>query len=98
MADRGFKGIEEELHKRKCTLIRPPSAVSGEQMTKKNVSATKRIASLRIHVERTIRRIREFKMLKPHSVVEHNLIRSVNYIVKVVCALVNLENVTIKTI
>lgn len=97
MADRGFKGIEKELNNINCTLIRPPSAVSDKQMTEKEVSETKKIASLRIHVERTIRRVREFKILKQHSVIEHNLVNSVNDIVKIVCGLVNLQSGIIKS-
>lgn len=63
MADRGFKGVEKELNNINCILIRLPSAVNDKQMTEKEVSETKKKACLRIHVERTIRRVREFKIL-----------------------------------
>ncbi|KAJ8941372.1 hypothetical protein NQ318_000838 [Aromia moschata] len=52
MADRGFKGIGKLLHERNCQLVRPPSVSSAEKPTKAEVLETKRIASLRIHIER----------------------------------------------
>ncbi|KAJ8931195.1 hypothetical protein NQ314_015928 [Rhamnusium bicolor] len=60
MADRGFKGIGGLLNKKNCNLIRPPSVQTGTQCTKQEVKESKRIASLRIHIERVIRRLREF--------------------------------------
>lgn len=74
MADRGFKDIGKLLHDRLCHLCRPPSVSSSAKPTIAEVLQTKRIASLRIHIERVIRRVREFEYLKPHSVVNHNLI------------------------
>lgn len=51
MAYRGFKKIETLLHKKKCSLVRPPSVVNKEQMSKDDVLLTKRIDSIRIHIE-----------------------------------------------
>lgn len=67
MADRGFKHVEVYLRKMGVLLVRPPSVVSGAKLTKAEAKETKQIASLRIHVERVIRRLREFNMLKPHA-------------------------------
>ncbi|XP_060882127.1 uncharacterized protein LOC132953807 [Metopolophium dirhodum] len=52
MADRGFKSIDFMLEKRVCKLVRPPSVFSNKKSTKEEVLETKRIASLRIHIER----------------------------------------------
>ncbi|XP_073961929.1 uncharacterized protein [Choristoneura fumiferana] len=75
LADRGFKSIETLFAERHVKLLRPPSVSSTETPTKKDVIQTKIIASLRIHVERVIRRVREFAILKPHSVINHNHVK-----------------------
>jgi hypothetical protein len=92
LADRGFKGIETYLRVRNVKLLRPPSVTSKETPTKKEVLLGKVIASLRIHVERLMRRVREFQFLKPHSVVNHSHIRYLNDLVIIACALVNLQD------
>ncbi|XP_073964658.1 uncharacterized protein [Choristoneura fumiferana] len=96
LADRGFKGIETLLSQRHVKLLRPPSVSSQETPTKKEVIQTKIIASLRIHVERVIRRVREFAFLKPHSVINHNHVRYADEAVIIACALVNLQGDIIK--
>lgn len=70
MADRGFKHIDSLLATKNCKLIRPPSIASGSKSTKEDVKLSKRIVSLRIHIERVIRRLREFEMLKPHACID----------------------------
>ena len=65
MADRGFKALAEILQKVNVKLLRPLSKLPGEIMSNENVIKTKIIASLRIHVERSIGRIRNFSILKP---------------------------------
>lgn len=92
LADRGFKHIEQVLNQRKCHLLRPPSIVQGAKLTKEEAHKTKQIASLRIHIERVIRRIREFSMLKPHSVLNSKLIRMLDDCVIIACALINLQD------
>jgi len=96
MADRGFKGIAAMLEKKKCTLVRPPSVSANEKCTKQEVKLSKRIASLRIHIERTIRRIREYSFLKPHACINHRLVKYTDSVVKIVCGLVNLQPPLIK--
>lgn len=96
MADRGFKDIAKYLHKHNCTLVRPPSVSSSKKSTKAEVMESKRTASLRIHIERVIRRIREFQYLKPHSVINHNLISQTDTVIKVACALINLQHPIIR--
>lgn len=91
MADRGFKNIEHLLQKKRCVLIRPPSVSSNSKPTKEEVIETRRIASLRIHVERIIRRIREFNILKPHSTIHHDTINIVDGMVIVAAGLINIQ-------
>lgn len=91
MADRGFKNIEHLLQKKGCILIRPPSVLSNSKPTKEEVIETRRIASLRIHVERVIRRIREFNILKPHSTIHHDTIDIVDEMIIVAAGLINVQ-------
>ena len=48
-----------------------------------------RIASLRIHIERVIRRIREFNILKSHSSIHHELLDVIEDII-IVDGLINI--------
>ena len=63
MADRGFQ-IQEDLLYHYCSLSIPPGARVKSQMTAAECKKTKKVANLRIHVERAIKRIKEFKILK----------------------------------
>ncbi|XP_063384541.1 uncharacterized protein LOC134670657 [Cydia fagiglandana] len=96
MADRGFKEIESLLSVKNAKLLRPPSVYANKKMTKQEVLETKVIASLRVHVERVIRRVREFHMLKPHAVVNSKHIKYLDDLVIIACGLINLQNPIIK--
>ncbi|KAL4703972.1 hypothetical protein ACJJTC_000358 [Scirpophaga incertulas] len=91
MADRGFKHIEPLLLGVGCQLVRPPSVQTGKKLSKEEVKQTKQIASLRIHIERLIRRLREYSMLKPHACINNYLIGKLDDIVVTACGLVNLQ-------
>lgn len=96
MADRGFKEIESALVPKNIKLIRPPSVYANQKPSKEEVIKSKTIASLRIHIERVIGRIRDFKLLKPHSVVHHKHVGVLDEVVIIACGLVNLQNDIIK--
>lgn len=91
LADRGFKHVSALIEQKGNVLVRPPSVSTSQKSSAEEVKLSKRIASLRIHIERVIRRVREFAFLKPHSCVNHNLIYLLDSIVIIVCALVNLQ-------
>lgn len=91
MADNGFKSIDLMLEKQMCKLVRPPSVFSNKKSTKEEVLETKRIASLRIHIKRVIGRLRDFKTLKPHALVDLSLVSNVDDIITILCALINLQ-------
>lgn len=97
MADRGFKHVDNILHGQKSELIRPPSVSQSEKPTKQEVLETKRIASLRIHVERVIRRAREYAMLEPHSCLDSAYFPLIDDVMCISCALINLQSPIIKT-
>lgn len=96
MADRGFKEAEALLSTKNIKILRPPSVFTNQKPTKQQVIETKVIASLRVHVERVIRRIREFHILKPHSVVNYSHIKYLDHIVIIASGLVNLQEALIK--
>ena len=62
MADRGFE-IEVNLNRRGATLNIPPFRNQHFQLSCEQVEATRRIAEVRIHVERAIQRIKTFHIL-----------------------------------
>ena len=59
MADRGFD-IEEDLVLRGVCLNIPPFLCGKKQLTEKELIITRRIASLRIHVEQAMERLKNF--------------------------------------
>ena len=62
MADKGFT-IADLLSARGVSLNIPPMKTQ-EQLTEQELLETRRIASVRIHVERAIRRVKAFKILE----------------------------------
>ncbi|KAJ8677817.1 hypothetical protein QAD02_013604 [Eretmocerus hayati] len=96
MADRGFKNLQALLNGKNCTLLRPPSVLSNSKPTKLEVLETKSIASIRIHVERVIGRLREFRLLTPHSTIDTHLMAHVNSAVQTVAGLINMHKSIIK--
>lgn len=97
MVDRGFKGIDTILNQKNIELVRPPSVSENFKPTKQEVILTKRIASIRIHVERSVRRIREFRLLVPHSTLHHSILPQVDQIIEIAGGLINLQQPLIKT-
>ena len=88
MADKGFL-IQDLLEPKKATLTTPPflSRSRSLQFTSKEVTETQQIARLRIHVERAIRRIKEYQIFD--KVLPLSLAGSVNQIWTICCLLTN---------
>ena len=61
MADKGFD-IEDLLRAKGVLLNIPPFLGGNDQFTVQDVLQTKAIANLRIHVERAIRRVKEYHL------------------------------------
>ena len=86
MADKGFDiTYDVLLHAVKLNI--PPFLKAQKQLSKKNVILTRQIASLRIHVERAIGRIKQYRILS--SVVPLTLVNSIDSmwgVVHLVCS------------
>ena len=88
MADKGFD-IGDMLREKGIGLNLPPVLQSSSQFSALQVQETKQIAKLRIHVERAIRRIKEFHIFD--SPIPLNLMGTINQIYTVICLLVNFQ-------
>ena len=87
MADRGFT-IADMLDVRGVMLNIPPLK-TNEQFTQREITNTRRIANLRIHVERAIGRIKYFKLL---SDLPNSMARAANQIFFVCTMLSNFRS------
>ena len=86
MADRGFT-IEDDLKAIKVHLNIPSFLRGRDQLTAAEVKESQTIASVRIHVERAIQRIKKFKVIQ--NTIPLTLHGSVNQIWTVCCLLCN---------
>nr|XP_021194606.2 uncharacterized protein LOC110379318 [Helicoverpa armigera] len=93
LADRSFKTLQNLFLQKGIELVRPPSVGSKSQLTKTETCTTKEFASLRMHMERVDRRLREFSLFKPHCVIDTNLYKVIDECVVVACALVNIQDI-----
>ena len=84
MADKGFT-IRDELKDVGLSLNIPPFATAGKQMSQADLVLTDKIARHRIHVERLISRIKDFKILS-HRIPAH-LFPKLNQVWSVCCYL-----------
>ena len=84
MADRGFT-IADLLDTKGVSLNIPPMKV-GEQLSDTELVATRRIAALRIHVERALGRIKNYKILND---IPNNMSKISDQIFFICCILCN---------
>lgn len=92
MADRGFT-IRDCLAKHGIDLNLPPFMEGKQQLSSSDVEKGRRIASLRIHVERAIGRIKNYQILK--GVFPNTMIRLANQIVSVCAWLTNFQPILV---
>ena len=86
MVDKGFL-IHDCV---KCKVYCPPFLSKQSQMPAESVLQTQKIAQLRVHVERVIRRVKENKLFE--SVIPLSIAGSINQIFTVACLLSNYQN------
>jgi hypothetical protein len=82
MADKGFR-IEKDLQELKLKLNIPPFASSASKMSVGDVALTRKIAAHRIHIERAINQIKNFKLVNRR--IPGTLFHSINEIWSVSC-------------
>ncbi|XP_068759289.1 uncharacterized protein [Montipora capricornis] len=92
MADRGFN-IRDLVTNKRTTLNIPPFS-KGKQLSTKACTKTRRIAAVRIHVERAIQRLKGFKILQ--GVLPISLASVADQTVTVCAALCNLMKPLVK--
>ncbi|XP_077987889.1 uncharacterized protein LOC144442419 isoform X2 [Glandiceps talaboti] len=88
MADTGFD-ISNILARKSCTLVIPPFTRGKTQLSQREVEQGHQSATLRIHVERAIERIKKFRILQ--GVFPIKRICLLNDILTVCAALTNLQ-------
>ena len=86
MADKGFK-IQDMLVPYGVRLNVPPFLQSNTQMAACDVFTTKKIARLRVHVERAIGRVKDYRILQ--GVLPASMWDSISDIIYVCCMLTN---------
>ena len=92
MADKGFN-IQDLLAIKSAVLITPP-IMSSKNVSSHASTATRRVATSRVHVERIIRKIKCFSVLR--GVIPLTLKSYITSVVKVCSAIVNLQPSIIK--
>ena len=88
MVDKGFH-IEMELLERGIELFRPPFLRNKSQFSKTEACLTAEIAAARVHVERVIGRLKQFKLLT--GKLQWGLLPYMNCVLKVISAITNLS-------
>lgn len=94
MADKGFPEIKSILDEagKKVVVVMPPFLQNGT-FTADEVRETQKIASLRIHIERIMQRIKTYRITKNLPVSEFG---HLDNIIFMACVLVNLQPPIIK--
>ena len=86
MADKGFPLIERDVMNKNSFLVMPPKHTQKRQFSEKENKETYAIASVRIHVERAIARMKRFGVLK---FMENSLLKHANKILITISYLCN---------
>ena len=84
----------EELLVKQAELVLPPAQKGVSQMTSYKVKQTKKVANVRIHVERVIRRLKNFRFLS--QVIPINMLKHANNILLVCAAITNMQGPIVK--
>lgn len=93
LADKGFPRIEQDLNSAGGLLVMPPFKRGGRQFSAaQNISGYK-CASVRIHVERCIARLKTFEIL---TFIPQHLLKHMDDIIYVICFLANFSPDLIK--
>ena len=91
MADRGFN--IRDLLLRKNAFLNIPAFSDGKQLSGRAVGKSRKIVSLRIHVERALERLKTSKMVQ--RVIPLQLKNSLNQVL-LICAVSNMQEKLVK--
>ncbi|XP_077523146.1 uncharacterized protein LOC144133986 isoform X2 [Amblyomma americanum] len=94
LSDKGFPSIRTTVEGKGAVLLMPPFNSTGGQMSDDDMDMTYKIASVRIHVEIVIQRLKIFHILRNR--VPLSLIPHMKKVFSVCAALVNLQPPIIK--
>lgn len=94
IADGGFV-LSDEMKAKRIRLNIPAFTLGRLRLHEKEVTPTRRIASLRIHVEKAINCIKAFGILKQSVPIHHRAL--VNEVVKVCAGLCNMKSPLIQS-
>ena len=89
LADKGFPKIENDLNNAGGILVMPPFATAGRQFTELENKAGYQCASVRIHIERCIERLKRFDILSGRPL-KMTMMKHIDDILLVTAFLVNM--------
>lgn len=89
LADKGFPGVRIDAAEANAILVMPPFS-SGGNFTAEEMAETYKVASVRIHVERMIQRVKNFNIVNVRLPLE--LHDHIDRVMHVICILVNLQS------
>ena len=93
LADRGFL-ISDEIAARSCFLSIPAFTRGQSQLTQQQVETSRSIARVRIHVERAIGRLKNFKILSTQMSL--SMVPHCNSVLTICAAICNLQSKLVK--
>ena len=88
LGDKGFPTIEEDLNNAGALLVMPPFKRGDKQLTERENREGYEIASVRVHVERAIERMKRFEAL---TFIKKSQIEYVDRVLVIVAFLCNLQ-------
>lgn len=93
LADRGFL-VEDDLASRGARLVIPSFTKGQKQLSMKSVEQSRRLARVRIHVERMMERLKNFRILA--GILPITLVPHIDNIVLIIAAVSNLHKKLVK--
>lgn len=94
LSDKGFPTIKTIVDGKGAVLLMPPFNSDGSQLSEQDMNSTYQIASVRIHVERVIQRLKNYRILSNRLPL--TLLNDMNKVLSVCAALVNMQPSIIK--
>ncbi|XP_037509932.1 uncharacterized protein LOC119386716 isoform X1 [Rhipicephalus sanguineus] len=94
LSDKGFPRIRTDVEDKGGVIVMPPFNSGGGQLSQEDMDTTYKIASVRIHVERVIGRLKIYRILR--NTVPITLVPHMDKVFRVCAALVNMQPLIIQ--